>query len=577
MKSLKMKRIVSVIVVVSMLASPLWARPWSFRSGGAPIEAELVDVKDGNAVLKKDDGSQISVPLNKLSLADVRYVNEVLKSAEAAVAGGDKPAAEAPSVEAPRAEPAPKALKSADLSTLHYEWKKGKTYVYHVRILGERGHDIENRSGEVTCKVKSIRHDEITLTMTCQMKRETSTYARRYVLIPGRHVEFFSDIEGKREITITIDPTGRLLESKGEAPLPYLLGDLSELIVEPLPPAKKDSWTIRGDPGVAVISPFYPYCRYSLAGFREGVPAEEKTTYKVRGRDGALITLSKRYEMIAAAAVAGRPRIEATGEGTLTFDTERHMFASLDYNMRVTVRDSNKTEEVPLRITYHLLSESDIAEMQQEVETEKAEAEKARKEKARPLTKTEIDQAVADLCSEDPERIGKCATMLAEKKKQRPNAKIAKALEALMLGDESATVRADAARAMKNWATEENVPALIKAINDKWPPVGDGAIEALCRFSPAQAINPVAQRLAQRRGRGPAAEFLKAMGPDAEDAVLHVIENSQDAWVRSGAIEVLGDIGTKKSLPTLEKAVADDNWMVNGSARKALAAIKARL
>jgi len=54
-----------------------------------------------------------------------------------------------------------------------------------------------------------------------------------------------------------------------------------------------------------------------------------------------------------------------------------------------------------------------------------------------------------------------------------------------------------------------------------------------------------------------------------------VLEN-KDPWIRADVCKLLDSIGTKKSLPALEKAVADENWMVNGNARKAVAAIKAR-
>ncbi|MGD0818829.1 MAG: BREX system ATP-binding domain-containing protein, partial [Methanomassiliicoccales archaeon] len=50
------------------------------------------------------------------------------------------------------------------------------------------------------------------------------------------------------------------------------------------------------------------------------------------------------YEMTSAAMLNGKPKIEAFGEGKLKFDTQRSVFASLDFDMRVTVRDSNRTE-----------------------------------------------------------------------------------------------------------------------------------------------------------------------------------------------------------------------------------------
>ena len=64
-----------VVVMVSLMVSPAAARTWTSRDGGFSVEAELLDVKDGNAVLKKADGTQFSVPLKKLSLGDLRPIS----------------------------------------------------------------------------------------------------------------------------------------------------------------------------------------------------------------------------------------------------------------------------------------------------------------------------------------------------------------------------------------------------------------------------------------------------------------------------------------------------------------------
>jgi hypothetical protein len=561
------------------MVSSAAARQWTSRAGGFAVEAELVDVKDGNAVLKKANGSQVAVPLNKLSLGDVRYINEVLRSAEAGVTGGKAeapaPVAGKPQTEPPAIAAKPAAVTAAMLKKLRYDWKKDQTYVYHVRIIGERGNDTENRSGDVTYKVKSTRLDEIRLAMTSDLRYADFERARRYVVLPGRHLGFVSNVDKPREATIRIDSFGRLLESKGEAPLPYLLGDLSELVVEPLPRAEEASWTITSDPGIAVVSIHYPYWRSSLVAFREGVPAAEKTVYTVQGESDKLILISKHYEMTSAATLAGKPRIEAAGDGKLKFDTQRGVFASLDLDMRVTVRDSNKTEDTPLHISYRLLSEEDLAEAAKESQKAKEEAEKARKEKVRPLSDKEIETAVADLASEDGTRIDASAKLLADKKPLQPNPKVAKALESLMLHGENVGHRSEAARALKNWSTPESVPGLLKALNDSWAPVRSNAMEALCKYAPKEAIKPVAQQLSNLMTRGSAEKFLRAVGPDAEDAVLAQI-TSPDAWVRACVCGLLEALGTKKSLPALEKAIVDENWMVNGNARKALAAVKVR-
>jgi hypothetical protein len=578
-----MKRVCLLVsIAVALLPLDAAARQWTSRAGGFSVEAELVDVKDGNAVLKKTDGSQVSVALGTLSLGDVRYINEVLHSAEAGITGGK---AESPApvggkthVDSPPPEAKLTPATAATLKKLHYGWKKGQTLVYRVRIIGERGNDTENRSGDVTYKVRSTQLDEIRLAMTSKLKYETIVHHMHHeddVLLPGRHVRFFSNADGTREAVIRIDPNGRLLESEGAAPLPYLLGDLAELIVEPLPATEQASWTITGDPGVAVVSLRYPYWRTSKAVFHEGVPAEEKTVYTVLGESGKQITIAKHYEMTSAATLAGKPRIEAAGDGRLKFDTERGVFASLDFDIQVTVRDSNKTEDTPLHISYRLLSEQDIAELAEDERKEKEEKEKKKQELTKPLTDKEIQTALDDLASDDAERIAASTKLLAEKKPQQPNTKVAKALESLMLHSENVGHRAAAAGALKNWGTEASVPSLLKALSDDWVGTRANAAEALCKYAPKNAVKPVAQLLASPHTRGSAAKCLKAIGPDAEDAVLAYIGNG-DAWTRSEVCQLLGAIGTRKSLPALKKAILDDNWMVNNHAREAVKAIEAR-
>lgn len=60
-------------------------RTWTARAGGFKIEATLVDVLDGKVLLQKADGTSVDLPLEKLSLGDIRYIDQVMRQAEAAV------------------------------------------------------------------------------------------------------------------------------------------------------------------------------------------------------------------------------------------------------------------------------------------------------------------------------------------------------------------------------------------------------------------------------------------------------------------------------------------------------------
>jgi hypothetical protein len=569
-KELLVKRWISLAVVASTLVSAAWAREWTSRSGGFSVEAELVDVKDGNVILKKPGGSQITVPMNKLSLGDVRYIGEVFKAAEAAV-GNSKPEPAADdnvSLDARKREPLPAPLPAASIPELRYRWKQGQTYVYYVTVVSENAQYNESISGNVTFTVKSTNDDETQLVMTEDLKGGDKWTPVRIVVYPRHFVHAYA-VPTKNEVTITLDPRGRVLHTEGSRPLPFLLGDLSQLIVEQLPADKQTTWTANGDSTTSDAEQTYPYYRRHYVSAHVGAPLTEKRSYVVTGQSGKSVTIFRRLELGTTNVVGNKPQFEAVGDGTLTFDTERGAFARFESSLRLVAREGGKTKEIPLRITYRLQSEEEIAK------TAKA-AEAARVEETRPMTDAEVEKAVADLASGDRVRVDQALRQFMRKKPRQPNAKAARALEDVMQRSENAGARSESAKALQSWSTAESVPALLKALKDDWAPARAEALEALRQYKPKEAIKPAAELLNDGFTRGNAGKFLKAMGPEAEDAVLAQFEAVHEPWTRAEICQVLQVIGTKKSVPVLEKAVLDENFMVNGNARKALSAIKTR-
>ena len=77
-----LKRALSLIVAFCLLAPAALARQWTARGGGFTVEAEFVELKDGNVILKQNDGKLLRIPLEKLSPDDVDYVNALLQPAD---------------------------------------------------------------------------------------------------------------------------------------------------------------------------------------------------------------------------------------------------------------------------------------------------------------------------------------------------------------------------------------------------------------------------------------------------------------------------------------------------------------
>jgi HEAT repeat protein len=137
-----------------------------------------------------------------------------------------------------------------------------------------------------------------------------------------------------------------------------------------------------------------------------------------------------------------------------------------------------------------------------------------------------------------------------------------------------------AMKALVTWATRENVPAIILVVqNDDFNPQAlesrHLAMDALARLKDDRGVAPVAQRLTNVHDRSNASKALRAMGSMAEKEVATYLDNS-DFGTQKEACAILKVIGTKASIPALEKASKNRNPLKANAAKDALNAVKAR-
>ena len=76
MRNTLVASVVILLTAIALQAAVADARPreWSDRSGRFSVRAELMEVKDDQVVLKRQDGKTISVPLQRLSWRDQGFV-----------------------------------------------------------------------------------------------------------------------------------------------------------------------------------------------------------------------------------------------------------------------------------------------------------------------------------------------------------------------------------------------------------------------------------------------------------------------------------------------------------------------
>jgi hypothetical protein len=144
---------------------------------------------------------------------------------------------------------------------------------------------------------------------------------------------------------------------------------------------------------------------------------------------------------------------------------------------------------------------------------------------------------------------------------------VAKAIEPL-LHDPDGFAASDAAKALAVWGGPENTPALVEALKDSRFNVVWAALDTMKALHDPAAAEPVAALLAENKNRGKVAEVLKAMGPDAQAAVVPLLDHD-DVFVRMEACKILAVIGTTDET---RMAIMNLYRRVNGHGLDAMAA-----
>lgn len=487
---------------------------------------------------------------------------------------------------------------------LRYGWKAGQILAYSVTIEADRGDSIEILQGMPTYTVRSANQDEIKVdfrgTLTESQKRKAATgpprfgpfgpplrppSIRRPIRPPFRPSlpSPFSPLGGVgiggfgRGSEITFNPRGQIITITGKSQLPYLLGNLSQLMLERLPEGNEKTWEAGSDVAISTSISRLPHSMLLAQGDETSTRATEKTIYAINKVGKETVLIKKSYELKSAATVGGKPKYQIIGQGTLTFDLKRGTPAVLEFDQRVITREGNLTEETPVKVSYQLLDGTERKAPATAVPPSgKKPAGKGPpgKRAAKPLDASTREQLLADLKSGDQGRLLKALLQLQQISPEKADHEVAGAIAAYLEHEDRST-RFTAARALQNWATSKTVPALLKALDDDFLVVRMSVMNTLGRLKEAKAVEPIAARLASYQDRVVASRVLQEMGSVAEAAVSKRLKHEE--WqARYEACKILGKIGTKKSVPALKKALDDSNPLVQSTAQRAIAEIEGR-
>ena len=360
--------------------------------------------------------------------------------------------------------PVSRAAGAPSPGKLRYKGQAGQTYAYDVQIKAETDDHTEEFQGVVSFKFNSVDDEMLKVTYHGGLNktRKSKPKPRRGVPfgpfgpgfhhVPGPPSLFASNpFKGTTTTTneLTLTPRGRILSMKGDSQLPYLLGNVSVMVFEPLPEENESSWTV--NLGVSITEeggqegpPFFggrfgPFGPFGQDRREERTAASEVLTYRTERVDGDSVVVSRTYRLNSPATDKNEESFEINGTGKWTFNRKLGVSESLDFEQKLVVTEGNSTVTFPVSIAYRRLSDQQWQKMEQE---RIAAAEKARKEReqkeaekkakaAAPIERDERKEVLAALRSGNLPTLESMLKMLAGKT-ERSDEEIARAIEPLL-------------------------------------------------------------------------------------------------------------------------------------------------
>jgi HEAT repeat protein len=229
-------------------------------------------------------------------------------------------------------------------------------------------------------------------------------------------------------------------------------------------------------------------------------------------------------------------------------------------------------------------AKEEIERLRREQEEAMRQAEERRKEELGPDPNDPqyYEKLVERMGSSDPIKRNRAIEALLAKTPDDVPApetrkQIAKAFKQLAeLPQTVGREKEQAVRGLVIWGGKFSGPILLGLLNTANGIDQKYIIQALGEIQYAPAADAIASKLSSPICRESAAAALKEIGTEAEHAVMQVAASEQ-SWVCVAAVNVLGEIGTAKCLPLLNKGLSSRNTKIRQACSEAIGKVKTRI
>jgi predicted Ser/Thr protein kinase len=244
---------------------------------------------------------------------------------------------------------------------LRYRWEPGETYGYDLTIETRRGSARETLSGTLFYRVVKVDKKQAVLRFDSRLScRESSS-------LPGPPRRFFqgpypalSEVVGMfPQHELTVDDSGRVLQTDCPAELPFALGPLSQLLIEPLAEDRANRWTSRRSTAVPVVAarrfPGPPPGFGGSSPETDSVAVRVSLSYDVKSLEDSQAKIAKRFSASAVdSSASGASRAKVSGSGEFVLDRRRGRVTWS--NMTLSAGDST------VSVRCRLLHDAELAE-----------------------------------------------------------------------------------------------------------------------------------------------------------------------------------------------------------------------
>ncbi len=378
---------------------------------------------------------------------------------------------------------------------------------------------------------------------------------------------------------IVLDERGHVLRSTGDYPLPAPLGELVQSIYPPLPARPGSSAAIKDEAQImdapALEGPIHVFSNPSgfspgpYLGYGQHLPAalalSREVVWQIAASGDEVITLNQHTHLQSYLQSGADPRLDATADAKFQFNQSDGLFQGLEVTAELTSVTETTSRKSKIYYTCRRLTGPELAA---------ALAPPAPFVQPK-LSELDLQKITGDLKSDDAGARQMALFRLSAATVDSPSPELM-ALVTAALTDSNIGARQPAMNFVAGHATKEQVPLLLKFLNDSDYGVRQNAIKALARLRDERAIQPLVDLVARSGSSDQdAVSTLTGFGSVAEKAVLTLF-NERSTETRRQACAILQQIGTQASLEALQKQVGDSEQSVSQAASQAIQAITER-